>query len=101
MSSPIHPKDRLHNVPEGRLGEIIATGNDLKNAFRKVAPTLGHGLMEIIANQLEIRYLIVMHGKTTYTLADLANALSNVVGQSSAYMIIDEVVQHLNIEVTR
>ena len=99
-ASPIQSPNlhRLHNIDERKLGEIRVSGNDLKKAFRKLAPQLGQDTIEIITNQLEIRFLIVMHGQFEYNLAEIANALSNTLSESAGYMILDDLVQFLNIE---
>ena len=99
-ASPIQSPNlhRLHNIDERKLGEIRVSGNDLKKAFRKLAPQLGQDTIEIITNQLEIRFLIVMHGQFEYSLAEIANALCNTLSESAGYMILDDLVQYLNIE---
>ena len=89
---------RLSNVHESKLEQIKVTGNDLKHAFRKLQPTLGKGLIEIITNQLEIMYLIVMNGNNnTYSLSEVKNALVKVLGEDSGYMILDSVVEQLEL----
>ena len=89
---------RLHNIDERHLSTIEVSGNDLKHAFKKLAPTLGDDTIEIITNQLEIRFLIVMHGQTTYSLAHVAHALCSTLNESAGYMILDDLAQYLNID---
>jgi hypothetical protein len=63
-----------------------------------MAPTLGQHLLELISNQLEIMYLIVMHGNNTYTLAEITNALCKVLGESAGYMLVDSLVEQLDLD---